>query len=253
MPDISKLSFYSVAVVAKNKPLSTRDIEATPIENLNMVNGEITSLPNEYKASAADSQGQAYQVNMQTTNTVKATWLPINGSNRITAPDVRRGETVVLYRFADTDQFWWSTLKDDMDLRRLETVIYAWSATTDESQKVNPEHYYFLEISTHRKMVHFHTTDKNGEPFKYDVQINTDKGFITIKDDEGNSILLDSAERHLQMINKDGSVVDINKKNIIIRSTDNIVLESKNITTKSVNLTDNTSIYKMTRSSADIS
>ncbi len=37
-----KLKVYSLGIVAKNKALDSHKIEVTPIEDLSMVNGEIT-------------------------------------------------------------------------------------------------------------------------------------------------------------------------------------------------------------------
>lgn len=231
--ELSQLKIYSLGIVAANKALTSRDVSITPVEDTPMVNGEITDDVTKYKADAADSDGKAYSVELDTTNTVTATWLPLGSSNRMTAPDVRRGETVVLYRFADSDKFWWTTLKDDMNLRKLETVIYAFSGTKDENAKSTSENCYFLEVSTHQKLVHFHTSKANGEPFMYDIQINTKDGFIQIQDDANNFFRFDSKERQLEMVNSDNSRIEINKTNIFIESTDLIAMKSKNITQES--------------------
>lgn len=227
--ELSKLHICSIGVVAKNKSLKSRVIEVTPIEATPMANGELTDNTVSYKASAVDTQGSAYQVEVPTTNTVKATWLPMHSSNRVTAPDVRRGELVVLYRFADTDDFWWATLKDDLELRKLETVIYAFSGTREESAKPSAENTYFLEISTHNKLVHFHTSKADGEPFIYDIQINTKDGNITIRDDAGNYFSFDSKERQLELKNVDGTHIDLNKKDLTITVPETYTLQAKNV------------------------
>lgn len=230
---MSKLHVYSLGVVASNKLLSSFDIEVTPIEDNAMSNGEITDNVSDYTAKAKDADSAAYEVTVPTTATIKATWLPMGSSNRITAPDVRRGETVVIWRFADADKYYWATLKDDMHLRKLETVVYAFSATKIEGDKTDADNSYFLEVSTHKKLIHLHTTRSNGEPFSYDIQLNTDDGFFTIQDDAGNSIQMDSAGRRLFMFNKDGSFVDINKKQISINAADQIKMTSKSIVLES--------------------
>ncbi len=230
MAGLSQLKLYSLATVAVNKKLTSKEIECTPDEVAPMIDGEITDDTKTYKASATDKDGAAYDLEVKTTLTVKATWLPMGGSNRMTAPDVRRGELVVLYQFADSDQFWWTTLKDDMKFRKLETVIYAFSATTDEAATMSSENMYFLEVSTHNKMVHFHTSKANGEPYIYDIQINTKVGFIQIQDDVGNLIRFDSKERQIELLNNDGSKVEINKTNIFLESKDLIAMKSAKIT-----------------------
>lgn len=231
--EASQLKIYSLGTVAANKKLTSREIEVTPIEDSPMTHGEITDNATKYSAAASDSNDAAYSVEVLTSVTVKATWLPMGGSNRMTAPDVRRGELVALYRFADSDQFWWTTLKDDMNLRKLETVIYAFSATPVEATKNNSDSMYFLEISTHNKLVHFHTSKANGEPYMYDIQINAAEGFIQIQDDAGNYFRFDSKEHQIEMVNQDGSKVEVTKTNINFQCTDTISLKSKTISQES--------------------
>jgi len=227
MSEISKLSFYSLALVAANKPLSSKIIEATPIEDLPFAHGQVTDNSNKQEASSTDASGSAYKTSVVTADTVKAGWLPMGGSNRLTAPDVRRGETVVLYRFADSDEFFWSTILDDCKLRKLETVIYGFSGTRNESAEPDANNMYYMEVSTHKKIVHFHTSNADGEPFVYDIQINAAEGYIQIQDDDNNFFLLNSKERLLEMANGDNSSLKIDKKNISFECSETLSMKSK--------------------------
>ena len=224
---VSKLRFYSIGIAAQNKPLSTDILEVTPTEELTMLEGEITANQVDYKAKGVDSNGRAYNSSVTNKVSMKAQWLPIGSSNRLTSPDVRRGESVMIYQFADADKYYWCTLKQDSHLRRLETVIFAFSGTSSEVDKLTPDNSYFLEISTHRKSVTFHTSKVNGEPFSYDVQINTKDGSITIADDAGNEFLLDSKASRLFMKNTDNSSIDVNKQNIIMSADTSIQIKTK--------------------------
>lgn len=242
---VSKLRFYSAGIVASNKKLTEKTVECCPIEDLNYVDGNLSSQQSEYKAKAVDGSGGAYETELKTTVTINATWLSLSCSNRITAPDVRRGELVMLYQFGDADKYYWTTLKEDIRLRKLETVIYAFSATQDESKDATSDTTYYLEISTHKKIVHFHTSKADGEPFAYDIQLNTKEGFLAICDDVGNFISFDSTNRRLEMKNIDGSHLDINKKDIVISSVDSITLQSKNIIQKATNHDTTTTTQKI--------
>jgi hypothetical protein len=199
---------------------------------VSFANGEITDHAADYMSASVDASGSSYSEKISTTISVQATWLPIGSSNRRTAPDVRRGELVVLYQFADTDQFWWTTLKDDANLRKLETVIYAFSGTRDENATANADNCYFLEISTHNKIVHFHTSNADGEPYKYDIQINTGKGFIQIQDDQGNYIKFDTAAHQISIVNQDSSMMEVNKTNINMVCTDDFNIQCNNLNAK---------------------
>lgn len=224
---LSKLQPYSLGLVSANKPLKSMIIEVTPVEDFPMLNGEITDNIEKYTSTSTDAAGSTKKTEVSTTASIKATWLPIHNSNRKTAPDVRRGETVMIYRFADTDKYWWNTLFDDIKLRRLETVIYAFSNNRDENVPDTAESTYFLEVSTHTKTVHFHTSKNDGEPFMYDIQINAKDGIITITDDAENFIILNSRDKRITAHNGDESIVDIDKTNITISCSDTLTMNCK--------------------------
>jgi hypothetical protein len=252
--EMSELKPYSIGVVAANKKLGSKEIEVIASEDSPMLNGEVTDSISNYTASAKDADGGAYHVDIKATASIQATWLPLGSDNRLTAPDVRRGESVVLYRFADSDKFWWTTLHCDMKLRKLETVIYGFSATMDESATPSAENMYFLEVSSHQKHIHFHTSKANGEPYAYDIQINTGLGFIRIQDDAGNYFSFDSKERQIMVANDDGSLIDMNKRTLSFIALDRIDFKSKVISTsaselvetKSKTITDNATDVKIT-------
>lgn len=206
---MSKLRFYSIGIVAENKALKSKHVEVTPTEEMPMLNGELAPVAVDYKAKAVNNLGSSYETTVETTTTIKALWLPIGAANRITAPDVRRGELVNLYKFGDTDQYFWNTLNDDVKLRKLETVIYAFSATMNEAAEINDKTYYFIEISTHKKLITLHTSKDNGEPYGYDIQLDTGNGKLVITDDVGNYILLDSSQSQIKLQNIDGSTFDM--------------------------------------------
>ncbi|MNU19579.1 hypothetical protein D3C71_78080 [compost metagenome] len=232
MSEVSKLNVYSIGVVAANKELTSKEIEVTPIEDAPMTNGEVTDAGQKITAKSTDTNDASYQTEVPTSNTVKATWLPLGHTNRITAPDVRRGEKVILYRFADQDKFWWVTMEDDIRLRKLETVIFAISGTRVEDADPTADNTYFMEWSTHKKLFHIHTSKGDGEKFAYDLQINAKDGIIILQDDDGNSFSLDSNERTWLLINKDQSKIEMNKTKLFIYTKDLIQMETKDYVLK---------------------
>lgn len=225
--EATKLTFFSIGTVAVNKPLDTDIIEATADELMPMIDGEITDNLETVSVSGKDASGGSYQANVQTTSTVRAKWLPM-GSNRKTAPDVRRGERVALYRYGDSDHYYWCSLFYDTKLRKRETILFLVSDTINEGEEATPSNSYFLEISTHNKLVHFHTSKSDGEPYTYDFQLNTKDGFWIIQDDIGNKMTFDSKNRRFEVINTDGSHIDMDKKNITITAPDTITLDAGN-------------------------
>lgn len=212
----------SLGIVAENKKLSSKEILVTPIEELSMSDGEIRSNPETLEASGVDATGKAFNSSVAVDSVIEATWVPFL-SNRVTAPDVRRGERVRIWRSGDSDKYYWSTMGLDDNLRKLETVVFAFSATKDESQtELNLDNCYYFEVSTHNKSITLQTSTVNGEPFSYTVQINAAEGAFLVEDDIGNSFELDSSENRLTLENADQSVVELNKGKISLTANEEV-------------------------------
>lgn len=221
--DRSKLRYYSMGKLAHNKELDSWQIEAYPIEILPFADGEITDHINEYEASGKDYLEGSYSVKVDTTLTIKAEWFPWGQDNRLTPPDVRRGERVMLLQYAETDKYYWFKVGDDRDLRKLETVIWAISATPDEKKKTEFDTSYSVEVSSHRKHIKIHTSQANEEVVIYDIEINPGTGHILITDNIGNFISMDSLNHRIELMNADESHYDMHRTNLTITTKDSIV------------------------------
>lgn len=223
---VSVFRMISVGIVAVNKKRNEDTIEVFPIELTPFSDGELVPNSTELEDKGVDASGKPYTLKLTTSNTIEATWLPGN-TNVKTSPNVRRGERVKIYQCGDEDKYYWRTMGLDNGLRRLESIIVAFSAHTDETVKeVDPEKSYFLELSTHDGHVTFSTSQANGEPFGYEVCLNTKEGYFQIIDTDDNHILFDSEARHIIAKNCDGSFMEINKKNIRLESKDRIDLKT---------------------------
>lgn len=225
----SGLRIFSLGLVANNKLMSEKTIQVTPIESLTMLDGELGSIPTEVETQGTDATGQSYNTKVKTDTAIEATWLPL-GTNRLTAPDVRRGERVLIWQFGDTDQYYWTSLGFDDHLRKLETVVYSISGTTDEAvDGTAPGNCYSIEMSTHAKNISIKTSKLNGEHCIYGIQIDTQNGKIQIVDDLDNEIVFDSKETEIRAKNADGTFVTLNKKVIDMYAPDYCHLKAENL------------------------
>lgn len=228
-PRVSQLHIYSYGIVGAVKELSSMTVEVMPVEDNVLADGVLSDNISNYMASGKDASGNSYQSTTPTTLTVQATWMPM-GSNRMTAPDVRPGERVMLYRFGDTDKYYWVTIGSDMNLRKLETAVYAWNGSPGEGSGTTGDTSYFFEVSTHQKLVHFHTSKGNGEVCGFDVQINPGTGKVQVQDDLGNFFLLDAVNQILQLSNAAGTSMQIAKQNLTM-----VVPDTWNVQAKTAN------------------
>jgi hypothetical protein len=223
---ISMLVPYSIGIVAANKPLTSKDIEVTPREDLTMQNGELTDNLNTANTKGKDADGASFETTVKSSATVTARWLPM-GSNRKTAPDVRRGEKVLIWKFADADKYYWSSLEYDPKLRKLETIILAISNTQKEEDDADGDNTYFIEFSTHNKRIHLHTSVSDGEPFGYDFLFDTKNGTVTLHDTIENMVHLDSAAKRIILKNAEGTYLDLNALDLIMNVMGDMMVKVK--------------------------
>lgn len=212
---------YSVARVAENKALGDRFIVATPLERQAFLDGDIGVNDQEFVIEGGGLES-AFSDRVVVGTPIQAEWLPLN-SNRMTAPDVRVGERVLLYRYAQTDQYYWRCLGLDDHLRVLETVVLAINASPSlDDHELRIDNCYFLEISSHTKQITLQTSKANGEPFGYLFQFNLADGNVALQDDAGNHVIVDSTNTVLELKNAANTRVRLDKQTIKIHADQTI-------------------------------
>lgn len=193
--EISQFHFHSFGKVAANKPRGSNYAEVAAVETFSMMAGELTDNVETIDTGGQDSLGKNYVGKVTTKPTLTCRWLPMSNSNRVTPPDVRRNEEVLIYRFADTEYYFWTTLSNNT-IRKLETMALWFSGTPVEGEGEDKtrtaDNGYFFELSTHEKHVIFSTSDKNGEVCRYYLQFDMNSGNFTVKDNLGQEVEFDS-------------------------------------------------------------
>lgn len=236
---VSMWRLWSEGIVAENKPLSTNDCLVTPYEVFPMMDGDLGDDEEEVETEGVDSFDIPFKIKVKISSTIACKWYP-RGSNRHTAPDVRKGERVEIWRFGDSPEYYWVPKGLDDHLRRLETVRFLFNADPDGlgDNPPSPENCWVVEISTHEKKITIQTTKINEEPFAYTIQLNAAEGYFTVMDDADNYLMLDSAERHIRFQNGDGAFLELLKRNISAYAPDDINVEAvRDIIVKCKNLT----------------
>lgn len=232
--ELSRLEFRSLGIVVEDKKADSYEIQVVPIEMTGFIDGEVDSHTDQETVGGEDASGQTYQVNLQTSNSISAKWLPY-GSNRYTAPDVVKNEMVKVYQYADTDQFYWASLGNHDHLRPHETVVHLFSNKGESNEEpLSIDNCYSLEVSTKNKNVTLRTTKTNGEPYGYMLQVNSGGGTLFFTDDNGTYINLNSGENTIELKNADGTLFQIVKKDINVTAAEGtITFIAKDIVEKS--------------------
>lgn len=216
MMDRSLFRVISIGVVAENKRRGTDVVEIYPVELLPELRDELSVGRKLLESVGLDKYNKPYKVSVEMSACISATWL--GDEHRITSPDVRRGETVFLYQSADADEYYWETRGRNLDLRRLETIVWAFSGNPDNADhEITPETHYTFEVNTHEKHVTFRTSQYNGELTRYTAQFNTGEGKFTVEDSDGNYGFIDTANTHIKFRNADDSIVELDKTTVHIK------------------------------------
>lgn len=208
---MSKLSIYSIGIVVADKQLDTWDIEVFPVESLPTATGDV-SQTRKISGNIKNIKGDTIAVEVEKGNTITASWLSFGQYNRASAPDICRGETVLLFRYGGEDDFYWIPLFSEFDLRKQESVMYFFSnkAGVAKEDELSDLGYWFL-ADTINKNVQLHTSTNDGEAAGYDISIDTRGGKLTIKDTNENSIILDSVSGEYTVTSKEK--VELNTTN----------------------------------------
>lgn len=227
----SKLKLYSLGIVVENKPQGSDFVLVTPIEDLNIqAPGKIAEHTKELKGGKKELEATQFTTEHEAKNYLKAKWFPYGQSNRISAPDVVKNETILLFKYENVDEYYWITIFREPELRRLEDVLYAFSNLRSGIKAFDRTSSYWMQVNTKNKFVHLHTSNNDGEACTYDIKIDTKAGVLDVKDSLGNSIQFRST----------AGVVHLKAKN-------ELILEAPKITHKaSSQVTHDTPLVKNT-------
>ncbi len=247
--NVSIFTLYSIGHCAVNKPRNSHMIEVTLDEDHPFADGHLVSDSSDIQVEGQDAAGAKYNESAKVTKTVPAKFLNVGYTNRITSPDIRRGERVIVYRLGNTDLYYWTPWEDNpLKLRKLETVIIAISASKNEDDEYvgennNPleEYCYYFTMSSHDKQIRLHTSQADGEPAGYDICLDTELGIFTFLDTFDNSIKVHSEESIIQFINTHKTEYLADKQNLTLNVPDTFTVNCKKY-----NLTATTSISETT-------
>ena len=239
--DFAGLQFYSNGIVAKTKTRGDDAIEVDPIEKLSMDLGDVSGTSKQKKSSLPNQHGVTKSAGVKGGSVLVAKWIAFGCSNRETPPDVVVGETVMIWRYADTNDYYWTTMFREPSLRRQETVRYVYSNQPSGRTPYDEDSSYWLEYDTVDKHIHLHTSSNDGEPVDYDVTIDTKLGTIEVKDDIGNVFFLDSPKGQMDTTTNTG--VSVTTQKFVINASTSVEINTPSFTLNGESSTINASSH----------
>jgi len=225
----SLLKTYSLGVVARDILEDELYVDIAPIEVQTNIDGDLT-LGSNIKAMTTDMSGGTDSINLDRTDLIKARWLPDGDTNRLEPPTVCRGEIVKIFRYSDSDHYYWNTVFNQLGLRKLEkrTIVVSNKQSIDLPPEKLLENSYYTLMDTINKIIKLRSSDTDGEYTTYDVTIDTAEGQFEIVDGKSNQILWDSRTDTLTTTTNEA--IKTNTKNTTHNSTDSIHNLTKNKT-----------------------
>ena len=233
----SQFRMFSLGIVTATKPPGTDFILVTPMEELSLQgSGLISEGEDTFKGKKETVSGANFETKHTSKNYVRAKWLSIGNGNRTSAPDVVAGESVMLFKYSDVDEYFWDETGREPELRRLEDVLYSFSNLSGGvgSTQYDKDTSYTIRVSTRDKFIHIHTTDNDGEACQFDIKIDTRSGVMTRSDSLGNSEVWDAPAGTLttvmnsEIIRKAPKITDISKEHNVFSNS--ILQQAKTVT-----------------------
>ena len=234
---------YSIGIVLKSKIDDSDFILVTPIEELYLQpDGSILGFKDEVFGSKQNLKGEDFNIKLQSTNFIEARWRSLGNGNRQSAPNVGANETVIIYKYANVDEYFWDELGREPLLRTLENVVYGYSNEPSNKKEYDEDSSYWLQISTRDKLVKFHISDNDGEATTWDFELNTAEGTLKIDDGEGNYIHWDGPAGTLE----ENFNTSITRKAPLIHDiSEHRIEDTTTYDTNSETYTENTTDYTM--------
>lgn len=235
--DMSKLKVFGMGIVVKDKPKFSDEVEVYIPEQMPYVSGKIADAKIEHKRTMVDSKGSEKTYEAEAVYTITASWLPDGNDNQITAPDVYKNETVKVFRFGDSDKFFWKTSFREPKLRKQETVATMYSNQKDPKEEFDKKSSYWTQVDTRDKKWQLHTSKNDGEKCEYDAEIDTKEGLVTIKDDLGNKFNIDSGAAKITFLNSSNNSFVMEQGNTTSTTPDALSMTSTSTSMQSSDAT----------------
>ena len=218
-----------IGIVAADKNDDSKFIDVFLLEHLAFHEGDISNDFVNIVKTGKDSDDNTYSHTLQRGPAIKVEW--IGASNRVTSPNVRKGEEVRVYEKESTDEYYWAETSRNPELRRTEKITYAVNAdrtpVTVDVPPINENHYVF-DIDGKDGRITISTSLANNEQAGYIIQINGNDGHLTItdKNDSPNTIQINSLTDSIILKNGHGTYINLNGGQIDMYAPERVNIKS---------------------------
>lgn len=227
--DISVFKLYSIGTAAENIEFGKTELEIWPSEQLSSVDGDITTNQTNISSEGENADGGKYTQNINAGNSLKAKWLSRNAQRPFPGL-VRRGEKVMVWRNADTSEWWWEEMGDDIRYRRGDIMTMACVSTiVNKDDPLSPLNSYWFEIDSLNGVIRLSTTKLNNEACNYLFEFMTREGTFRLQDSLGNYLKLESNDLRWTLTNGADTTLVMDAENTTLSMTGKFTVNAANL------------------------
>lgn len=211
---ISALKFFAIGTATKDNVDSKSVIQVNPTEHLPAQTGIVNDSVNSKVSGGVDPFGNKYSDTTKTSTSIPCTWLDLSFGN-LAPPCVRTSERILIWREGDSKKYYWSSMNMDLNRRRSDRLHLGVSDVPESEKGLVGLHLgntYSILFNTFNKTIRLGTAKSDGERWMHELWMS--ETAISIKDDVGNEISVDSEHTIVRMKNADGSYYELNKEDI---------------------------------------
>ena len=225
---IQKFGYVAEPVREKNNPT----IEVLSAEDVPTFEGELKHNNEKLIFDLKDIDGKKVCTKANLVNTISCEFF--GDANKMDVPDVHRGETVMILQYAGSDNWFWMPCVTDSRVRQTEhkKIHIAAKDNLDECDDTNS---YTIELNSREdegngygstKYVRIKTSDALGEEFTYVIEVDTSNSTVTIADNVGNKVLMQSELSRVLLENALESRVDVVGPDVYVSAINHIGITS---------------------------
>ena len=224
----SKREYEGIAICDKEE--SSRDLKVYCKDLLFLMQGELSAKNIDSTVKSNDTDKSVKTVNVTGKNYIECTYGgDFTNNNRAYPPDVRKGETVKIFQYGDSDQWYWMGCDRSQSLRKTERVRWHVNDTLENDCNMSDDNTYYFEMDTRQhKHILFSTSQSDGEAHQYRFKISPEESQVVITDEKMNMFILDTNKTRITMANEKGSLIQLDGENIKIMCNGQILIQSKN-------------------------
>lgn len=224
----SVFNLYSIGTAAENIVFGVTDLEVWPSEQRQALDGDVTTNQENISVEGQDAVGRKYTQNINTGNVIKAKWLS-RDTHRPYPGLIRRGEKVMIWRSADSDEYFWEEMGTDIRYRRGDMwTIACISTVVGPDDPISMENAYWFEIDSLNGVIRLSTTQLNGEACTYLFEFMTRDGMFRLQDSIGNYLRLDSVDQRWRIVNAAETTLDMHAENTTLSMNGKFTINAQN-------------------------